>query len=362
MVKKEHEVATQRNDLIHGQQSLSLVQKRIFALTVQQIRKGDEDYQTYEVDIEDLVAAGTSRNVFSRIEDEADNLMRKILLKKEEIEGSEHPKTTRWSMVSKAEHNPGTGKLKIDLHPDIRDMLLDLKGKFTRIPVSEIMACRSTYGQRMYELLYSVAWKGSPWETSVKELRFSLDAVDKYPNFSHFRSRILEKAQKDIQKNTNMNFTWEEESRGKGRKITHLIFDFEIVPDQLDLPLESEPALPKFEPKFNLDNRLKNNAKLSKKQLHITLKWLSNNQDQQWPMAYWMAKQVEVDTPTDGNDNAIREINKWAWARIEEAMENGSFPEPEKSPEEIQQMSEEELQKDIPGYDPNNRFNYMRPD
>lgn len=267
--KPDDQVATQRNDLIHGQQEFTLVQKRIFALAVQQIRKGDEDYKTYEIDISDLVAAGTSKRIFSQIEDETENLMRKILMKKEEVEGSEFPKTTRWSMVSKAEHNPGSGKLKIDLHPDIRDMLLDLKGKFTPVPVAEILACRSSYGQRLYELLYSQAWKGNNWEISVDELRFSLNIEDKYSNFSDLRRRVLKKAQKDVKKHTNMKFDWKEESRGKGRKITHLIFEFEIKADQMDLALEE----PKFD-FYNLRKRLKKYAKLDAKEVQQFMNWI----------------------------------------------------------------------------------------
>src|SRR5699024_12332861 len=120
--------------------------------------------------------------------------------------------------------------------PDIREMLLDLKeqGNFTPVPVAELLACRSTYGQRMYELLYSWRRTGR-WETTVKDLRFSLGVEDKYSNFSDFRRFILEKAQKDLKKHTNMRFTWEAESRKKERKITHLIFDFSIKQNQIDL-------------------------------------------------------------------------------------------------------------------------------
>ncbi len=43
-------------------------------------------------------------------------------------------------------------------------------------------------------------------------------------------------------------------------------------------------------------------------------------------------------------------------------MENGGFPEPDNTPEEVQQMSKEELEKDLPGYDESNPFNDMRPE
>jgi hypothetical protein len=55
-------------------------------------------------------------------------------------------------------------------------------------------------------------------------------------------------------------------------------------------------------------------------------------------------------------------MNKWAWARIEEAMENGGFPEPEKSPEEAKEINPKAFENDVPGHDPNNPFNDMKPE
>lgn len=326
MDKKEQDlpedlVATQRNDLIHGQQSLSLVQKRIFALAVQQIRKGDEDYKTYEIDISDLVAAGTSSRIFSQVEDETENLMRKILMKKEEIPNSKFPRTTRWSMISKATHDPGSGKLKINLHPDIRDMLLDLKGNFTPVPVAELLACRSTYGQRLYELLYSQAWKGNTWEVSVEELRFSLNIEDKYSNFSDLRRRVLKKAQKDVKKHTNMRFEWEEESRGKGRKITHLTFEFEFIADQLDLVLEEPKKKREFDI-YNLRDRLKKWAKLEQKKVNKIMQYLEQNpDDREGFKQQYHEIEVNLQQGTDEQNRTINSLAGYAWTNIKPLIE-----------------------------------------
>jgi plasmid replication initiation protein len=301
----DNQVATQHNDLIHGQQEFTLVQKRIFALAVQQISREDEDYKTYVIDISDLVASGTSRNIFSKVEKETENLMRKILLKKEDIENSKFPKTTRWNMISKAVHNPGSGELKISLHPDIRDMLLELKGRFTPVPVAELLACRSTYGQRMYELLFSQTWKGTAWEVSVDDLRFSLNVEKKYPNFSHFRNRILKKAQKDVKKHTNMDFEWSEKSRGKGRKITHLIFKFVFTVDQMNLALEQS----KFDI-YNLRDRLKKYAELSNKEIDNVMKRLKQKKPENqkaFAEKFHSKFQIPIDTNSPvGNGKIIQ--------------------------------------------------------
>src|SRR5699024_6410706 len=148
------------------------------------------------------------------------------------------------------------------------EMILDLKeqGNFTPVPVAELLACRRTYGQRMYELLYTWRRTGR-WETTVKDLRVSRGVEDKYSNFYDFRRFILEKAQKDLKKHTNMRLTWEAESRKKGRKITHLIFDFSFKPDQMDLAIE-EPKKKSNIDIFYLRNRLKKWTKLEQKKIN----------------------------------------------------------------------------------------------
>ncbi|HLR76015.1 MAG TPA: replication initiation protein [Balneolaceae bacterium] len=319
----DSQVATQRNDLLHGQQSLSLVQKRIFALTIQQIKRDDDELKTYTIEIQDLVDAGTSRRIFSQIEQETDSLLRKILLKKEHIEGQEFPETSRWSLVINAKHRPGEGNLEIRLHPDIREMLLDLKeqGNFTPVPVAELLACRSTYGQRMYELLYSWRRTGR-WETTVKDLRFSLGVEDKYSNFSDFRRFILEKAQKDLKKHTNMRFTWEAESRKKGRKITHLIFDFSFKPDQMDLAIEEPKKKSNFDI-FDLRNRLKKWAKLESKKINKIMRFLENNSDDREDFKeQYHEIEINLQQGIDSNKNPINSLSGYAWSNIKPLIEN----------------------------------------
>src|SRR5690625_263214 len=112
-----------------------------------------------------------------------------------------------FNLNSKAEHIICTWQVYVDVHPDIRDMLLELKKYFTRVPVVELIACRSTYGQRLYELLYQYADTGIRLMT-VEELREKLNLQNKYENFAHFRRRVLQQAKEDIEKHTKMRITW----------------------------------------------------------------------------------------------------------------------------------------------------------
>jgi hypothetical protein len=162
-----------------------------------------------------------------------------------------------------------------------------------------------------------------------------------------------------------MRFTWEElkkaQGRGKGRKITHIKFDFSWKPNQMNLPIK-EPKKPKFKPEFNLADRLKKNANLDKKEYVITLKWLSKHENQQWPLACWLSAKVECERPEDALGNPIRDMQSWAWDKIKKAMQSGGFPEPNIEPSEAKQINPKMFENDAPGYDSNNPFNEMRPE
>jgi plasmid replication initiation protein len=228
----DDEVATQHNKLINSQQSLSLIQKRIFYLAIKQIRKGDKDYKRYYIDLADLVP-GTSQDIYHRVANEVEDIMAKVVRFPGEINGRET--VIRLNLISKVEHIKGTGQIYVDLHPDIRDMLIDLKRYFTRVPVVELISCRSTYGQRLYELLYQFSDTGIRL-MSVEDLREKLNLKNKYENFAHLRKYVLEQGQKDVETNTNMSFQWKEIKAKKGRKIERLIFDIEVTdPEQVEM-------------------------------------------------------------------------------------------------------------------------------
>lgn len=336
----DSELATQHNDVIFGRQTFSLLQKRLYLLAVAQIKREDQQLHPYRVKVKDIVQSGSSKSIYDRLDDLTDQLMRKIFKRRFKT-ASGKPGWEKWPMIDYAKHVKGEGIIEIDFHPRMEELLLNLqkRGNFTPVPIINQIACTSTYGQRIYAILYSWRRHGR-MEIDIEHLREALDLKDKYPNFSHFRSYVLDKAQNDLQKNTNMRFTWKEEKRGQGRKITHLIFNFKFVADQLDMalqPQEKETNVT-FKPKYKLMERLKNNAELNKKQVGTVLEWLSKNEDQQYPLADWLHRKVEHD-PVDSLGNPIRDIQAWTWDKVQKAITGHGFPQPQKTIADIRSES-----------------------
>lgn len=317
---RDDEVATQRNELINSQQSLSLVQKRIFYLAMKQIKKGDKAYKRYYIDIGDIVP-GTSQDIFERVADELEELRKKDVKFVEKIKGEDWNSAV--NLVAKSSHKEGTGQVYVDLHPDIRDMLLDLKKYFTRVPVVELIACRSIYGQRLYELLYQFADTGVRL-MEVEELREKLNLQNKYKNFYDFRKRVLKQAQKDVEAHTNMTFTWDEIKARKGRKIERLLFDIEVSdPTQTELDFDA----PKVDMSKHqtLQNHLREICEFSESSVKKVLRHLEESPDDK-QVFHQLVHKTELRIKDGENDNAqpLGNVEAWALALFEKTIPNFS--------------------------------------
>lgn len=318
----DEKLASIRNDLLHAQHHFTLIQKRLFALIVQQVGRDDQRLQEYEIQIRDLTQAGTGQEIYARIEAECEKLMGRVILKKD------GQKTTRWALIAKARHRPGEGIVAVQIHPDIRDMILNLKqqGNFTPLPVAELLACHSKYGQRIYEMLYS--WRRKKkWVVSLEELRFSLDCAKKYPNFSDFRRFVLERAKADLEAHTRIRFQYEAQSRGKGKAVTHILFLFDfsqprVNQQEMDLEEMRHPD-PDRQPgggelPYRLSERL-TSLNLAAATIEKITAWLLAHPDRQKEFAGKLHAQVEIPLQTGGTDSYGKEIEfpaAWAWKKI----------------------------------------------
>src|SRR5699024_2616849 len=312
----DSEVATQRNELLNSQQSLSLVQKRIFYLAMKQIKRGDKAYKRYYVDLTDLIP-GTSQNIYHRVAEELEKLSDKKIKYVEKMNG----KTLHsiLNLVAKASQVEGTGQVYVDLHPDIRDMLLDLKGYFTKVPAMELVAVRSVYGQRIYELLYQFEDTGVRL-MKVEELRQKLNVQNKYENFYNFRKRVLEQAQKDVEKHTNMSFTWDEIKARKGRKIERLLFDIEVSdPTQTELDFQA-PKVDMSKHK-TLQTHLKDICQFSESSVKKVLRHVAQYPDDK-QVFHQLIHKTELRIKDGENDNAqpVGDPEAWTLALFEKTI------------------------------------------
>lgn len=116
------------------------------------------------------------------------------------------------------------GRVEAKFNPEMSELLLQLRGYFTEIDLMEYLTLPSLYSQRLFEILKS--WGGLPEVVlSVAELHRLLDTPDSMrADFRQFRTRVLEKAHKDIHAKTKLRFEWEPVKAGRSVEAIRFLF------------------------------------------------------------------------------------------------------------------------------------------
>ena len=132
-----------------------------------------------------------------------------------------------------------------------------------------------------------------------------------------------------------MRFTWEEQCRGRGRgsgrKVTHIIFEFDFKADQLDMDMEVKGVKGKKKKSpvtlpYNLEKRLRTKAELNASQIEKISAWLAKNPAEEKAFSSYINSQIEIPVDTGGTDYRGRKIDNvqaWAWAKVQKVLESG---------------------------------------
>jgi len=120
-----------------------------------------------------------------------------------------------------SENNSKTLKLNFD--PDLKEHLMDFskENPFSLSYFNMITKVKSSYGKRIYTLL-SQYRKTGKYYVSLETLSKILETDKKYSKYSDFKRRVLEPALKQINKETDISYRYEE-VKNRGR-VTSLKF------------------------------------------------------------------------------------------------------------------------------------------
>lgn len=127
----------------------------------------------------------------------------------------------RW--LSKIKTNKKSGTARVELDRDMVPYLFDLGQKFTQYQLFNILAMKSAFSVRIYELMKSYAFqKSKTFEVAELKRLLMVEDVKSYKEFAPFRQKVLEKAQEEINELTDLNIYFEPIT--KGRKVIKIKF------------------------------------------------------------------------------------------------------------------------------------------
>ncbi len=207
-------LVTKSNNLIETPLKLGVVEMRIVIVLISTLSPHDDDFKPYRFKISEFakMIGVKNKNIHQQIKDYTYSLMSQPFYLHDNLQ-------VTW--LASAEYFPGEGVVEVEFSPKLKPYLLQLKEKFTTYRLIDIIKLKSAYAMRIYELLKQYERIGSRTFT-VQRLKELLGIEDQYPVYADFKKRVLVKAQQEINKHTDISFSFEEMKTG--RKITEIKF------------------------------------------------------------------------------------------------------------------------------------------
>ena len=233
-------VVTKANKLVEASYRLNVSEQRMMALLVTQIHPDDEELKPYRFtvgDLGELISDGDNserkqQSLYSRVKALTRGLLEKVV----QIQEPDGLLQIHW--LSSAKYYDGTGAVELKFAAEMKPYLLQLQERFTSYKLGNVVKLRSRYSVRLYELLKQYEQLGKR-SFELPELRRVLGLADgELALWADFRRKVLEVAQRELPKKTDLGFSYT--VRKRGRAIAFV--DFKIWYVDRDKPPKKKTA------------------------------------------------------------------------------------------------------------------------
>lgn len=235
------------NSLIEAKYKFSLWEMRVFTRMISLINKDDNQFSLCKIYIKDLIDyfGSTSNNDYDIIK----KIPKSLAKKQVDVPYFTKEGEKRWitlnlfptvtSPDNNSKYKEGS-YIELKFNEDLKPMLLELKKLFNKYDIRNIIPLRSVFSFRIFELLKQYENIGKR-EIGVQELKEMLGIEDKYSLYANFKRKVILQAQKDLEQNCDIKFTFKEKK--KNRKVDSIVFFIRPNnPPRLLANQTSEPA------------------------------------------------------------------------------------------------------------------------
>lgn len=220
----EVKVIRQHNAITEARYDISSLEKNIVYMLLIAIKNPtaslEENY--YRISLNELNERMGFKIKLSELMDASRSLLSRVYTIIEEDGGELH--TTIISSIT----NITEEELEIGVSSMVLPYLRLLQEKYTEFDLDTALSMDSVYSKRMYELLSQHRQAGEIF-ISLEDLKWRLALKDpktgkeKYTTWTNFRRTVLDNPQKELNKKSDLSFTYRLKKTGK--KYTHLHFE-----------------------------------------------------------------------------------------------------------------------------------------
>ncbi len=210
--------------IVKARYKLSPLAIKFISVVISNLKRSDDVNEEYVVKVRDFkeLTGQKTKRIYELIDEALNDLLKNPLTIPL---GDDKNSILKANWVSGAVYNGG--EVRFMIYPPLRPFLLEVKEKYLKYRLENILSLRSSYVIRLYEILKD--WLelnkryGNKAEKiiSLDEFRQMLEIPKSY-QFGDIRRRILEKAKAELAEHTDILFDYEEIKTG--RKVTHLHF------------------------------------------------------------------------------------------------------------------------------------------
>ncbi len=272
----ENNLVVKKNPLVNARYKLNPLELKIILSVVGMIDKDDSDFWTYQIKAKDLA------DDYKDVKRSCRSLMQKVF----EIDTGDGWIMMSW--FSSIEYKHKSGLIQCHFDPKLKPYLLQLKDNFTAYTLKSVLPMRSSYSIRIYELLKQYETIGSR-VFNLDELLQVLQVPKSYHVWRDFNKRVLEPAEKEINKHSDIKISYQPVKTG--RKITAI--NFRIAPNLKKLPLKQYIARVRVECVGKTLLRTKDKETGKKIELSVSEKgYLYNKLDPHWKITHKRAQEI----------------------------------------------------------------------
>lgn len=215
----KNNLVVKSNDLIEARYELSLNEQKIMLYSVSKIDMEDDNFNIITVGVKKFFQLlDTSTERYTELREIVRTLRGKEII----INTPKGEIITGW--LSSIEYKQDTGTIDLEFSQKLVPYLLQLKKRFTRYQLRNILYLKSKYGIRLYELMKQYQTIGKR-EFNLEELKYILFIEGKYQRIYDLERFVLEPAVKEINKYTDISISYKKIKTG--RSITSILFKIE---------------------------------------------------------------------------------------------------------------------------------------
>ncbi len=210
--------------IVKARYKLSPLAIKFISVVISNLKRSDDVNEEYVVKVKDFkeLTGQKTKRIYELIDEALNDLLKNPLTIPL---GDDKNSILKANWVSGAIYNDG--EVRFMIYPPLRPFLLEVKEKYLKYRLENILSLRSSYVIRLYEILkdwlemYSRQGRKAEKIITLDEFRQMLEIPRSYV-YGMLKKRILEKAKAELAEHTDILFDYEEIKTG--RKVTHLHF------------------------------------------------------------------------------------------------------------------------------------------